>query len=81
MKFPIPEGMVPPDGVTEGSTFDALATLRLEPESMISLVAIDGLTIDGGMKEEAPETEAEAAAAAAEEMGFDEAIRSGMMEG
>jgi hypothetical protein len=77
MKFPIPEGMVPPDGVTEGSTFDALATLRLESDGL-TLVAIDGLPVEGAA-EEAPETEADAATA--EEMGFDEAIRSGMMEG
>jgi hypothetical protein len=75
MKFPIPEGMVPPDGVTEGSTFDALATLRLEADGL-TLVAVDGLPV--AEAEEAPEPEVDAAAA--EEMGFDEAIRSGMME-
>jgi len=74
MKFPIPEGMVPPDGVTEGSTFDALATVRLEADGL-TLVAIDGLPVEGAA-EEAPAPEAEAAA----EMGFDEAIRAGMME-
>jgi hypothetical protein len=77
MKFPIPEGMVPPDGVTEGSTFDALATLRLEADGL-TLVAVDGLPVEGAA-EEAPEPEVDAAAA--EEMGFEEAIRSGMMEG
>ena len=76
MKFPIPEGMVPPDGVTEGSTFDALATLRLEADGL-TLVAVDGLPVEGAA-EEAPEPEVDAAAA--EEMGFEEAIRSGMME-
>jgi len=75
MKFPIPEGMVPPDGVTEGSTFDALATLRLEADGL-TLVAVDGLPVEGAA-EEAPEAEAEAAG---EEMGFDEAIRAGMTE-
>ena len=73
MKFPIPEGMVPPDGVTEGSTFDALATLRLEVDGL-TLVAVDGLPVEGAA-EEAPEVEA-----AGEEMGFDEAIRAGMTE-
>jgi hypothetical protein len=76
MKVPIPEGMVPPDGVTEGSTFDALATLRLEADGL-TLVAVDGLPVEG-VAEETPAPEADAAAA--EEMGFDEAIRSGMME-
>ncbi len=78
MKFPIPEGMVPPDGVTEGSTFDALATVRLEADGL-TLVAIDGLPVEGA-PEVAPEVAPEAEAAAAE-MGFDEAIRAGMMEG
>jgi hypothetical protein len=68
--------MVPPDGVTEGSTFDALATLRLEADGL-TLVAVDGLPVEGAA-EEAPEPEVDAAAA--EEMGFEEAIRSGMME-
>jgi len=75
MKFPIPEGMVPPEGVTEGSTFDALATVRLEADGL-TLVAIDGLPVEAAA-EAAPEPEAESAAA---EMGFEEAIRAGMME-
>jgi hypothetical protein len=75
-KFPIPEGMVPPDGVTEGSSFDALATLRLEADGL-TLLAIDGLPIEGAA-EEAPEPEADAATA--EEMGFEEAVRAGMTE-
>ena len=74
MKFAIPEGMVPPDGVTVGSTFDALATLKLG-ETDLELIAVDGLPVSGA---EAPEPEA--APEAAEEMGFEEAIRSGMME-
>lgn len=70
--FPIPEGMVPPDGVTEGSTFDALATLKLGSGSL-ALVAIDGLPV-GEMSEESPDIEE------SDDRGFDEAIRSGMME-
>jgi hypothetical protein len=75
MKFAIPEGMVPPDGVTVGSTFDALATLKLG-ETDLELIAVDGLPV---ATSEAPEPEVDAAAA--EEMDFEEAIRSGMMEG
>jgi hypothetical protein len=75
MKFPIPEGMVPPDGVTEGSTFDALATLRLEADGL-TLVAVDGLPV---AETEADDAE-DMAEAAGEEMGFDEAIRAGMTE-
>ena len=76
MKFAIPEGMVPPDGVTVGSTFDALATLKLG-ETDLELIAVDGLPVAGA---EAPEPE-EASEAPSEDMSFDEAIRSGMMEG
>jgi hypothetical protein len=74
MKFAIPEGMVPPDGVEVGSTFDALATLKLG-EGELELVAVDGLPV---ATSEAPE--AEEAEEIGEEMGFEEAIRAGMTE-
>ena len=74
MKFAIPEGMVPPDGVTVGSTFDALATLKLG-ETDLELIAVDGLPV---ATSEAPE--AEEAAVMDEEMGFEEAVRAGMTE-
>ena len=73
MKFAIPEGMVPPDGVEVGSTFDALATLKLG-EGELELIAVDGLPVAAS---EAPEAEE---APMDEEMGFDEAIRAGMTE-
>lgn len=76
MKFAIPEGMVPPDGVTVGSTFDALATLKLG-ETDLELIAVDGLPVAGAEVE----VESEAPEAPSEEMGFEEAVRSGMMEG
>lgn len=79
MKFPIPEGMVPPDGAEVGSTFDALATVKLG-ETDLELIAIDGLPVTGAEMPEAPAA-AEEAAMMDEEMGFEEAIRSGMMEG
>jgi hypothetical protein len=74
MKFAIPEGMVPPDGVEVGSTFDALATLKLG-EGELELIAVDGLPVTMKTKE-APETEAPMS----EEMGFEEAVRAGMTE-
>lgn len=77
MKFPIPEGMTPPEGVVEGSTFDALATLRLEADGL-TLVAVDGLPV-AEMDDDA-EDMAEDRAEMSEEMDFDEAIRAGMME-
>ena len=73
MKFAIPEGMVPPDGVTVGSTFDALGTFKLG-ESDLELIAVDGLPVV--MAEAEVEVEAPS-----EEVGFEEAMRSGMMEG
>jgi len=75
MKFAIPEGMVPPDGVEVGSTFDALATLKLG-EGELELIAVDGLPVSG----ESDKSEAEEAPEMDEEMGFDEAVRAGMME-
>lgn len=74
MKFAIPEGMVPPDGVEVGSTFDALATLKLG-EGELELIAVDGLPV---ATSEAPEAEE---APMSEDMGFDEAVAAGMMEG
>lgn len=68
--------MVPPDGTEVGSTFDALATVKLG-ETDLELIAIDGLPVTGAEMPEAPE----AAEAMSEEMSFDEAVRSGMMEG
>jgi hypothetical protein len=74
MKFAIPEGMVPPDGAEVGSTFDALATLKLG-EGELELIAIDGLPVAEAKEVEAPEAEA-----MDQEMGFEEAIRAGMTE-
>jgi len=74
MKFAIPEGMVPPDGATVGSTFDALGTFKLG-EADLELIAVDGLPVVMA------EAEVEAPEAPSEEMGFEEAMRSGMMEG
>ena len=74
MKFAIPEGMVPPDGVEVGSTFDALATLKLG-EGELELIAVDGLPVSASEAPEAPEADD-----MDEEMGFDEAVAAGMME-
>ena len=68
--------MTPPEGATEGSTFDALATLTLGADSL-TLVAIDGLPVGEAQAEAVEEAPAEAAS----ELGFEEAIRNGIMEG
>lgn len=62
VKFPIPEGFVAPDGVSEGGTFEALATLELE-DGKLCLKAIDGLSVESAKKqasepENSPEEEA-----------------------
>lgn len=67
--FPVPEGMVPPDGVTEGSTFEALATLQLGAGTL-TLTAIDGLPVG-----EAPEKEE---AEPTDDAGFDEAMMTAL---
>lgn len=70
--------MVPPDGVEVGSTFDALATLKLG-EGELELIAVDGLPV-AEMEDDAEDMKEDMAEASGEEMGFDEAIRAGMME-
>lgn len=55
VKFPLPDGFVAPDGVAEGGTFEALATLELE-DGKLCLKAIDGLPVESS-KEEASEPE------------------------
>jgi hypothetical protein len=49
--FPIPDGMVPPEGASEGSTFEALATLKLM-DGKLALLEIDGLPVGGAAPEE-----------------------------
>jgi hypothetical protein len=70
ISFPIPEGMVPPEGSEEGATFDALATVKLGKDSL-TLVAIDGLPVSGS---ETPEVEV------ADDAGFDSAVMAGLEE-
>jgi hypothetical protein len=50
VKFPLPDGFVAPDGVSEGGTFEALATLELE-DGKLCLKAIDGLAVESAKKE------------------------------
>ena len=78
MKFAIPEGMVPPDGAEAGSTFDALATVKLG-EGTLELLAIDGLPVTEA--EDSDEAEEKEETPMREDMGFDEAVRSGMAGG
>ncbi len=69
--FGLPKGFVPPEGVVEGDTFEALATFR-HGGNKLDLVAIEGAE----MEREEPEMEAgeEMASKAPAEAGFAEAI-------
>jgi len=58
VKFPMPDGFVAPDGVSEGGTFEALATIELE-DGKLCLKAIDGLAVESD-KDEASETDSSA---------------------
>jgi len=71
--FGLPKGFVPPEGVVEGDTFEALATFR-HGGNKLDLVAIEGAE----MEKEEPEMEnaggEEMASKAPAEAGFAEAI-------
>lgn len=72
--FGLPKGFVPPEGVVEGDTFEALATFR-HGGKKLDLVAIEGAE----MEREEPEMEEnedneEKASKAPAEAGFAEAI-------
>ena len=77
IEFPIPEGMVPPDGVKEGATFDALATLELGKD-YLKLVAVDGLPVKG-MSDKEDKTE-DTSEPMDEEDDFQTAVKRGMGE-
>ena len=69
--FGLPKGFVPPEGVVEGDTFEALATFR-HGGNKLDLVTIEGAE----MEREEPEMEdgEEMASKAPAEAGFAEAI-------
>lgn len=69
--FGLPKGFVPPEGVVEGDTFEALATFR-HGGNKLDLVAIEGAEAE----REEPEMEegTEKASKAPAEAGFAEAI-------
>jgi hypothetical protein len=75
VKFPLPEGFVAPEGVSEGGTFEALATLELE-DGKLCLKAIDGLAVES-TKDKAAETDSSAEEEANPE-DFKVAIMSGL---
>lgn len=74
ISFPTPDGFVPPEGVSDGGTFDALATLELA-DGKLTLKAIDGLAVES-TKEEASEPEN-----SSEEEAMPEDFKSAVMRG
>ena len=78
IEFPIPEGMVPPEGVKEGATFDALATLELGKD-YLKLVAVDGLPVQG-MSDKEEKAEDATESESPEEEDFQSAMKRGMGE-
>ena len=69
--FALPKGFVPPEGVVEGDTFEALATFK-HGGNKLDLVAIEGAEAES----EAPEMEGteKVASKAPAEAGFAEAV-------
>lgn len=57
--FPTPDGFEVPAGVEEGSTFDAMATLRLDAGGVLTLLSLEGHECGCGMSEEADDDEEE----------------------
>jgi hypothetical protein len=45
VSFPIPEGFAPPDDVKPGKEFQALATLKVDADGDLCLLALDGAPV------------------------------------
>lgn len=43
--FPMPEGFQPPDGTKPGAEFHALATLKVDEDGDLNLIALDGAQV------------------------------------
>jgi hypothetical protein len=43
--FPMPEGFAPPDDVKPGKEFQALATLKVDEDGDLCLIALDGAPV------------------------------------
>jgi hypothetical protein len=77
VKFPMPEGYTLPEGADKG-TFEALATLEVDGESLV-LTAIDGLPVGGeGEAEETEEDESYSEATDPDTGDFQKAVMMGM---
>jgi hypothetical protein len=59
MEFDAPEGFEMPEGLAEGDTFDAMATLKLGEEGKLVLVSLDGVALGGSDEEEEDDEEGE----------------------
>jgi hypothetical protein len=50
--FPIPEGFQPPEGTKQGDEFQALATLKVDEDGDLCLLALDGAEVKPESEEE-----------------------------
>jgi hypothetical protein len=76
IKFPMPEGYTLPEGADKG-TFEALATLEVDGESLV-LTAIDGLPVGGEGDKETEEDESYSEATDPNTGDFQKAVMMGM---
>ena len=57
--FPMPEGFQPPDDTKQGDEFQALATLKVDEDGDLCLLALDGAEVkpevEEGDEEETPD--------------------------
>lgn len=58
IEFSLPEGFNTPQDVEPGSTFDAVASLKLEEDGSVELVSLDGVPVGDDKEEESDKAEA-----------------------
>jgi hypothetical protein len=78
IKFPMPEGFTLPEGGDKGA-FEVLATLEVEGDGQLCLVAIDGIPVGESSEKEMEPEESEYAEATDPNTGdFQKAVAMGM---
>lgn len=78
--FKKPETLVIPDGVSTNGEFEALATLKVEDDGTLCLVAIDDNRMEGyDDEDEEEESEPEEKTESTDSMTYAQAASEGMM--
>jgi len=77
ISFPVPKGFAPPEGVTEGDSFDFMASGYFKGNTMY-ITAVEGSSIANGKKAEAKTENENETEAPEQEMGMVEAVEKGM---